>query len=107
MVTRACDVPVAFSADAGVGAGDGAAADLRAAFPAVARKALGGGLTLFVFLSSHLAWALLGLAFSSMFSSSAFERSRRWRRPKGAPVGSGWLAKRLMVATERCRFASL
>ena len=63
-------MPIICSACAGVG-GDCTAADLRAAFPAVAKKALGGGLTLFVFLPSQFVWMLLGSAFSSIFSGSA------------------------------------
>lgn len=69
----------------------GAAAVVRKAdLPEVARNCLGGGRTLG--LVSHL--LSFGLAFSSAFS---VWMSRRWRRPKGAPVGGGWLAKRLIA----------
>ena len=76
----------------------GTPADLKAVFPVVERNTRGGART-FGFLSSHddVVSFICGLMFSS---DSLRFISRRWRRPNGAPVGGGWLLKRLMVAVE-------
>lgn len=81
---------------------DGAAAVVRRADLVEVAKNTRGGARTFGLLSNKVVLALFGLAFSSVFSVS-----RRWRRPKGAPVGGGWLVKRLIVvfieiATSSC-----